>query len=483
MKVKNILKKSASLLMSFMFLLMTNVFVAKAAEEKTFNGVKLTVTPQEGSYTVGGEKTMVTVTFKNENSYAVKVNTNEADVLKSSYFSVEDSSIIPAEFDLTAGETKSYEVPMSYTFNSFKTVDFYNVKTGKHETLKVGLIGSYVAIPKEAEFVVDCHDISEKEYHERIGDLDPSQHGNEVERVAFFDLSLATAGETTKQLGGWAEVWFQIPEGWDEKEIQAIFTPPGTDEQFVEKVKILDGVRYITIITNHFSPYALVDPKKPAKTGDDTMKLILPLVITTVMFLVLCLVLGKKRRSAALAIVLCTGLGVSAVLAVAKTIDVNSDYLKLDPNFSDYVKRESVDSSDVALVDTTIDTRYLVKYDAPELADLVEDYDYMEAYATDYWGGPFKILIEGGPEAWTGKLHVLDAKGNETSVHDVDFANLKKDANGNHIFIFDPTQGEGHGNEIELGGKLVLKDSHGNKCDEVELTETNTKDVPGEQLA
>ncbi len=486
MKVKNILKKSASLLMSFMFLLMTNVFVAKAAAEQTFNGVKVTVTPDEESYTVGGEATKVTVTFKNENPYAIKVKAKEAEVLTSQYFAVDDSSIIPQELELKAGEPKSYEVPMSYTFKSFKTLDFYNIKTKTHEQINVGVVGSYVSIPKGSEFIADCHDISEEEYHNIIGNLDPSKHGNEVERAALFDLSIKNSAGITKQLGGYVKVYLQVPNGWDANELQSIFITPQDDEQFIEKLETIDGIQYVTFITNHFSPYALVDPKKPAsepvKAGDETVKLILPLVISAVLFLVLCLVMGKKRRSAALAIVLCTGLSVSAVLASASTLDKLSDYLQLNLSFSDYVKRESADSSDVAPVDvdTSINTRFSVTYDAPTLGEEIYDYDYNDAYEYDYYGGPFRILLEGGPEGWVGKLKVLAKDGTLTTTHNVDFAALKTNDNGDHIFYFDPIKGEGNGDEIEIGGRIVLEDLHGNLCDAVEITDKNTDDVPGQ---
>ena len=267
----------------------------------------------------------------------------------------------------------------------------------------------------------------------------------------------------------------QAPTGWDKKDLQTIFLSAGPDENFIERLETVDGIEYVTFITDHFSPYALVDPGvlAPAKgatpspkTGDASVQVLLPLVVSAVVFLALCLVMGKKRRSAMLALVLCAGVSFYAVGVVAEKVstDGSGDF---SIGFNDFTKRETVDSSDTAAVDAGVNVAFKVSYNGPTLEDIVYDYDY----SGDYYGGPFKIKIAGGPECWVGKLLVLDANGVEKSSHDVDFSSeaLTKDANGNHWFTFDPDDKSDDSDELEVGYTLKLVDNYGNVCDTVVL--------------
>ena len=118
-KAKVFIKKSATIVMAFMFMLMTNVFVARA-EEKSVDGVTVSITTDEESYSVEDDeqaKATVTVTFTNANPYEVTV---DSAALTSSYFAVEDATKIPSSITLAAkgstDATKSFAVPMSYTF-------------------------------------------------------------------------------------------------------------------------------------------------------------------------------------------------------------------------------------------------------------------------------------------------------------------------------------------------------------------------------
>ena len=472
-KAKVFIKKSATIVMALMFMLMTNVFVARA-EEKSVDGVTVSITTDEESYTVGNEKNAtVTVTFTNTNPYEVTV---DSAALTSSYFAMEDTTKIPSSITLAAGAAESYDVPMSYTFKKWvKEIAFHNVKTGTDEKLNVGFVASYAVAPKGSEFTVDCFDAIEDSHAEYLAHLDPLEDGRPVEHATIFDLSLKdSSGALISQFNGYGKLYLQVPTGWDAKELQAIFISSGDDEEFIEKLEIIDDVQYVTFITNHFSPYALVDPGvlAPAKgatpspkTGDASMKVLLPLVVSAVIFLTLCLLMGKKRRSAMLALVLCAGVSVYAVGTVAVS-KLGSSCLTV--GFNDFVKRESVDSEDTAAVDNAcVDVEFTVSYNGPTLEDIVYDYDYSD----EYYGGPFKIKIAGGPAGWVGKLLVLDANGVEKSSHDVDFSSaaLTKDANGNRWFKFDPEEGADNGDELEVGYTLKLVDNYGNVCDTVVL--------------
>ncbi len=465
-KAKVFIKKSATIVMAFMFMLMTNVFVARA-EEKSVDGVTVSITTDEESYTVGNEENAtVTVTFTNTNPYEVTV---DSAALTSFYFAVEDDTIIPSSITLAAGAEESFDVPMSYTFKQFvPNIEFHNFRTGETEKLTVGMVASLATVEESsAKFVVDCFDASEDEHADYFKLLDTQN----VDHAVFFDLSLKNSKGTTKQLNGCAKIYLQVPTGWNAHELQAIFVSEGEDEPFIEKLETIDNVQYVTFITSHFSPYALSDPKNGVltpttptspKTGDASMKVLLPLVVSAVVFLTLCLLMGKKRRSAMLALVLCAGVSVYAVGVVAVEVS-KSGSEDFSIGFNDFAKRETVDSSDTAAVDAGVNVAFKVSYDGPTLEDIVYDYDYSD----EYYGGPFKIKIAGGPEGWVGKLLVLDANGVEKSSHDVDFSSaaLTKDANGNRWFKFDPEEGADNGDELEVGYTLKLVDNYDNVCD------------------
>lgn len=470
-KAKVFIKKSATIVMAFMFMLMTNVFVVRA-EEKSVDGVTVSITTDEESYTVGNEENAsVTVTFTNTNPYEVTV---DSAALTSSYFAVEDDTIIPDRITLAAkgstDATKSFAVPMSYTFKKWvKEIAFHNVKNGTDEKLNVGFVASYAVAPKDSEFTVDCFDATEDSHAEYLEHLDPLEDGRPVEHATIFDLSLKdSSGALISQFNGYGKLYLQVPTGWDAEDLQAIFISSGDDEEFIEKLEIIDDVQYVTFITNHFSPYALVDPgvlapvpgEKPSpKTGDASMKVLLPLVVSAVVFLALCLLMGKKRRSAMLALVLCAGISVYAVGVVAVEFSKSGEqYFTI--NFEDFGRRLDVNEPDTVPISANLDVTLKVTYDGPTLEDIVYDYDG----STDYYGGPFKIKIAGGPAGWVGKLLVLDATGAEKSSHNIDFADLTADANGNRWFTFDPEEGANNGDELDIGYTLTLEDAYGNNC-------------------
>lgn len=473
-KAKVFIKKSATIVMALMFMLMTNVFVARA-EEKSVDGVKISISTDEESYTVGNEDdAKVTVTFENTNQYEVTVDSVS---LTSSYFVAEDNTILPSSITLAAGAKESFTVPMSYTFKKWvKEIEFHNAKTGKDEKLNVGLVASYATIAPTSTFHVDCFDATETEHAEYLKNLDPFEDGTPVEHATIFDLSLKdSSGALISQFNGYGKLYLQVPTGWDAKELQAIFISSGDDEEFIEKLEIIDDVQYVTFITNHFSPYALVDPGvlAPAKgatpspkTGDASMKVLLPLVVSAVIFLTLCLLMGKKRRTAMLAIVLCAGVSVYAVGTVAVSKLGSEDF---SIGFNDFVKRESADSADTAAVDAGLNVAYSVSYEGPTLVDIVYDYDY----SGDYYGGPFKIKIAGGPEGWVGKLIVENTAMGEGHSFPVDFSKLTKEADGSRWFEFDPVKNSAFSDELEVGDTLKLVDNHGNECDKVVLESGN----------
>lgn len=88
------------------------------------------------------------------------------------------------------------------------------------------------------------------------------------------------------------EIVFEVVKGLDKDDLEVILAQVGEDLQFEENLVNLDGVDYVGVWTNHFSPYTLIDKltdeEKAAmmKTGDEgtyftiaTMGLIMALAL------------------------------------------------------------------------------------------------------------------------------------------------------------------------------------------------------------
>ena len=60
-------------------------------------------------------------------------------------------------------------------------------------------------------------------------------------------------------------VLFQIPNGWDKEELEAVLVRPDDDVNFEEDVETINDIDYLAFWTNHFSPYALIDKLSAAE--------------------------------------------------------------------------------------------------------------------------------------------------------------------------------------------------------------------------
>lgn len=143
---------------------------------------------------------------------------------------------------------------------------------------------------------------------EKLSNLDST---HPVEYVHAFEITPYVNGQKfSGKLDKKVRLLYEIPNGWDLKELQAVLMQPGSDIEFEEQIETIGGKKYIAIWTDHFSPYAFIDvanpkeqaasskssSKKAPQTGENNTVL-----ITAVAFLLLsaCLSLGlflQKRK-------------------------------------------------------------------------------------------------------------------------------------------------------------------------------------------
>ena len=135
--------------------------------------------------------------------------------------------------------------------------------TIKHENKDLNIIieDPNDALNDNAELVVEVVDEQKNadRYKTLKGQLDDT---HKVEKIAFFDIFIykdATHKEKYSKLNNPVNVFFEIPEGWDKEDLQAVLVADGEDGEFTEKIVTRDGKDYLQFSTDHFSPYAFLD--------------------------------------------------------------------------------------------------------------------------------------------------------------------------------------------------------------------------------
>lgn len=80
------------------------------------------------------------------------------------------------------------------------------------------------------------------------------------EHIKLFEVYPTVNGRpVTGALDGSVYMEYEIPEGWDESDLEMILVRDGEDQEFEEAVLEIDGKRYLAMWKNHFSPYAMID--------------------------------------------------------------------------------------------------------------------------------------------------------------------------------------------------------------------------------
>ena len=149
-----------------------------------------------------------------------------------------------------------------------------------------------------------------------------------IEHINFFEVHPMVNGKTKEGAIDSFYMMYEIPEGWDESDLEMILVRDGDDQEFDEKVLEINGKKYLVMWKNHFSPYAMIDKltdeEKAAliahqvesidspnsdeskdnskylasqvKTGDNSMSTVLmstAMLITSGLFLEVCI---KRKR-------------------------------------------------------------------------------------------------------------------------------------------------------------------------------------------
>ena len=149
-----------------------------------------------------------------------------------------------------------------------------------------------------------------------------------IEHINFFEVHPMVNGKTKEGAIDSFYMMYEIPEGWDESDLEMILVRDGDDQEFDEKVLEINGKKYLAMWKNHFSPYAMIDKltdeEKAAliahqvesidspnsdeskdnskylasqvKTGDNSMSTVLmstAMLITSGLFLEVCI---KRKR-------------------------------------------------------------------------------------------------------------------------------------------------------------------------------------------
>lgn len=81
-----------------------------------------------------------------------------------------------------------------------------------------------------------------------------------TEKIKIFDIFvLDPAGNKVTKFDDYVTLYIQIPDDYDEYDLEAVHINEGPDQDFDEWIEEIDGVKYLAFKTDHFSPYAIVD--------------------------------------------------------------------------------------------------------------------------------------------------------------------------------------------------------------------------------
>ena len=289
-------------LVSFLSFMVYNQMIFATTDTSKVN---VNVTTDKDSYELT-DKANATIVIDNQNPYGIFVE--ELDLGLPDYILNQVSTEIPEKIDANSKSTIELK-NISLSFQDFKNVDLDG------QNIKVGILSSYDTISADSIFSVNCISKGHDEFEKYLSNLDEK---NNAQRVAFFDFAIQDKSGATKELNGYAKIYIQIPEGWDATELEAIFVSKEKDEEFEEVIETIDGVKYLTFRTNHFSPYALFDPNNivpessatventgtNAKTGDDTTMKVTILSLIFLASLISYFIFRNKKRKIAMSLAL-----------------------------------------------------------------------------------------------------------------------------------------------------------------------------------
>ena len=349
MRKKSLAKTWLSLMLAVLSLMCTVKSNLAAAEtETTVKGVdvSISVEPRANPYELG-EKVPVTVTVKNNNHYGVS--------LDSLTFNSEACNITttgPVPNWLNSGEEATVRADaLLATYEATKTVQIDG------QDIDVHILAAKNTVPDGSAFMVSANVDAEK--HKKNID-----NAGNYEAAAIFNFSLEKDGQPQQfQHGGFAEIRVKIPAGWDAHELQMVFVTAGEDEQFVELVE--NG--YLVFRTNHFSPYAMLDPvdnkvgavevQKPAtsdtsvKTGDLAFATMVTFGGTAILALLTAIAFRKRAFRKTLSILFALSLTLPVISTSTADAETVTGTVTAEFAFSDLGRLQQ--NSDGTVVRTT----------------------------------------------------------------------------------------------------------------------------------
>lgn len=83
-----------------------------------------------------------------------------------------------------------------------------------------------------------------------------------IEHINFFEVHPTVNGKIKEDPIDSVYMMYEIPEGWDESDLEMILVRNGGDQEFDKKVVEINGKKYLVMWKNHFSPYAMIDKLK-----------------------------------------------------------------------------------------------------------------------------------------------------------------------------------------------------------------------------
>ena len=197
------------------------------------------------------------------------------------------------------------------------------------KTLRVFLLDPLRVLKKNDSDVLGISVTYVKEGLARYNELMSLLDGDyPIEHINFFEVRPKVNEETKYGPLDSVYMMYEIPEGWDESDLEMILVQNGDDQEFDEEVVEMNGKKYLVMWKNHFSPYAMIDKltdeeraaliaqqvesmdstnsgestdnskylANQVKTGDNSMSTVLmstAMLITSGLFLEVCI---KRKR-------------------------------------------------------------------------------------------------------------------------------------------------------------------------------------------
>ena len=234
---------------------------------KNVYGAGITITTDKDEYEIG-DSVDLSYVLKNNSSNDVQIVEVQSEA---SYPNVNlEAPSLPKNLSAGEGADASVEANVTAGFEQWKVVEIGG------QSIRVGIRALTGIVEEGSEFIVGpvAHGSEEFQYY-----WDQLDNNNQVERVNFFNLGIKKPNGTLYSTmdNGPVTIYIQIPENWDEADLQAVYVSAEVDEQFQENFVTIDGIKYLSFNTNHFSPYAVIDllpeGQEVKKTTDYNQKL------------------------------------------------------------------------------------------------------------------------------------------------------------------------------------------------------------------